>query len=332
METDKIYARILNAQELGFRNGLPHKAGRYLYVAKNATSFFPPLSSRILNDQVIIDVIPPDSDSVALTTFKYHNSKHVNNQSNGRDEFRIYLNLDNDADREYYEPGDIILVRPFEKNGEKMYKLFRFSQKTNASVYKKIFDLIYSKDTRNHSHAMLSYKELNFVNLEIPDAIDFTKRSAPEEVKKIVFDEPIFQPRRDQLIQKAVRDANFRDFVMLFYNYQCALTGEGMVISYGGLSNLEAAHIIGVASGGGNNPSNGIPLNRDLHWAFDNGFFTIDDEYRAVVHEKAMESKYMQGIHKRKLNLPEDSRALPNKDSISWHNKNVFGLFMRKGI
>jgi predicted restriction endonuclease len=332
MDNAKIYAHILNAQELGFRKGEPHKAGRYLYVAKNAAEYFPPLSNRILNDQVIIDVVPPDTNSVALTTFKYHNSKWAENKDNGRDEYRMYFNLDNDRNREFYEPGDIILIKPFQSADETIYKLFRFTPKLNGDKYRKLQTLIFQADKSHHSHALFNESDLNFINLEISDDIDFSKRVAPEEVKRLVFNEPVFKKRETQTIERPIRDQNFRDFVLLFYNYQCALTGEGMVISYGNLSNLEAAHIIPVAHRGGNNPSNGIPLTRDLHWAFDKGFFTVNNEYEVVVHEKAMGSHYMKNINKRKLILPEDTRALPNSASLQWHNENVFGLFIRNGI
>jgi len=72
---EQAYVHKLNAQELGYRNGKPHGAGRYFYVSKSCISYFPPLSEVVLNDHVLLDLIPPNADQVALTKYVYHNDK-----------------------------------------------------------------------------------------------------------------------------------------------------------------------------------------------------------------------------------------------------------------
>ena len=94
-------------------------------------------------------------------------------------------------------------------------------------------------------------------------------------------------------------------------------------------NNLEAAHLLARSAGGGSHPSNGIALERNMHWAFDRGFFTVTKDYKIKVHPEAMRITYLKERHGTKMSLPEDKRTVPNGASLEWHNKNVFGLFLR---
>jgi predicted restriction endonuclease len=108
-----------------------------------------------------------------------------------------------------------------------------------------------------------------------------------------------------------------------------------MFIDYKDFNNLEAAHLLARAAGGGSHPSNGMALERNLHWAFDKGFFTVNfngKEYFVEVHKDAMRIPYLSKMHEKKLWVPEDSRSRPNVESLKWHKENVFGLFLKTEI
>lgn len=123
---ENAYIHKINSQELGYRNDEPGKAGRYIYVSKFCTGYFPALSEVVLNDHVILDVIPPHSDEVVLTNYVYHNSKHSDiEQKNGkgRDEYRIYLNSKNDPGRDYYKPDDIVVIVKIYDDEDIIYKI-----------------------------------------------------------------------------------------------------------------------------------------------------------------------------------------------------------------
>jgi predicted restriction endonuclease len=49
----------------------------------------------------------------------------------------------------------------------------------------------------------------------------------------------------------------------------------------------EAAHIIGKEVSGTDDPRIGLALSRSMHWAFDNGLFTLTDRYEIEIHPKA---------------------------------------------
>jgi hypothetical protein len=324
------YIHKLNAQELGFRGGTAKKAGRYIYISKKYASFFPPLSTSIKNDHIILDLIPPESNQIVLTNYVYHNDKLVEEKDNGRNEFRLYFNEANDPDSDFFQPSDIVIIRRLASGNNVVYKLDKLSPRADGQRYTRTEALLRKYDSAKASHALVPFEELSFLSLSVPRQI-VRPSVIPKEVKKVIFDEPIkSEVRKEEEVVRRIRSASFRDLVLMFYDYQCAITGKECLIQYGAASNLQAAHIVAVASGGGDNPSNGIPLVRDLHWAFDCGFFTIDKGYKVVVHDKVKDLTYLSKIHGKNIILPEDSRARPNEFSINWHNKYVFGNFQRK--
>ena len=115
----------------------------------------------------------------------------------------------------------------------------------------------------------------------------------------------------------------FRVAVTDAYNRRCAITGEKT------LPVLEAAHIKPFAEDGPNSVNNGLLLKSDFHTLFDDGYITIDKEYRIDVskrlHEDYGNGKDYYKYHGQKmLILPDKDILLPSQEYIEWHNENVF--------
>jgi putative restriction endonuclease len=70
------------------------------------------------------------------------------------------------------------------------------------------------------------------------------------------------------LVNRKIRDANFRRLVCEAYDDTCAVTGL-RIINGGGRSEVQAAHIWPVAEGGSDAVHNGIALSGTAHWLFD---------------------------------------------------------------
>ncbi len=319
----------MNAQELGYRRGQPKGAGRYFLVSKGATGFFPPLSEVIINDNVLLDVIPPFSDDVVLTKYVYHNDRVAGEGT--RDEYRLYLNTKNDPERNYFEPDNIVvLVKILNTEKYFTYKIFRYAPVDRE--YEKLNSLIETTPVSPHSksHALIALKELTF--LSDLHKINIGKKVIPQEIIDEAFTQPVdhsLTSEEDKYeITRVIRSRSFRDLVMYFYEDKCAITGNDLLIGYRFFSNLEAAHILARSSGGGSHPSNGMALERNLHWAFDKGFFTLTTDYKVEVHSEAMHVPYLKSKHGQKISIPQDDRSKPNRDSIQWHRNNVFGLFL----
>lgn len=324
--SDEVYLRKLNAQELGFRKGEPKKAGRYIYVSKDYLGLFPPLNSMIKNDRVTIDIIPPDSTDIVVTNFVYHNDKIAEHKPYGRNEYRIYLNNDNDPDGDYFQPGDIVAFLREQEDHDIVYRMYRFPQ--NTSQYAELVNII-STHGAYGSHAVVPISELaSIVPVEGKGII--RKKVIPEQVQKEIFKEPIQSEITDEdkeEITRLVRSTSFRDLILFFYDYKCAITGRA--INYSTLTNVEAAHIIPRARGGRDNPTNGIALNKDFHWAFDTGFFTINHDYKVIIHKAAKDIPPLKEVDGKNIFTPEDSRARPNREALKWHADNVLGTFLK---
>ena len=91
------------------------------------------------------------------------------------------------------------------------------------------------------------------------------------------------------------------------------------------------AHIISKSKKGSDHPRNGITLSRTAHWAFDEGMFTISDQFEVVVHAKAKQASVnkfpildMNGVQ---INLPEDEKYYLHPEALEWHKKEVFNKF-----
>jgi hypothetical protein len=325
----RVYARKLNAQELGYRKGISGSAGRYFLISKGALNFFPPLSDIVINDNVLIDVIPPFSDDIVLTKYVYHNDGVASDGT--RDEYRLYLNIDNDRERDYFKPDDIIVfVKINLLDKTIVYKLLRYS--VGEKDYQKLNDLVEANALNpKKTHALIDFKDVVF--LREMRTIKIDKKIVPQEIVEEVLKLPVVEAivtEEDKYeTTRVIRNRSFRDLVMYFYEDKCAITGRQLVIEHNLFCNLEAAHIFARASGGGSHPSNGIALERNLHWAFDKGFFTLTDDFKVEVHPEAMDIPYLKEINGKKIFLPEDSRSRPNSDSIKWHREHVFGIFMR---
>lgn len=115
----------------------------------------------------------------------------------------------------------------------------------------------------------------------------------------------------------------FRVIITDAYQKRCAITGEKT------LPVLQAAHIKPYASGGEHLVTNGLLLRSDLHTLFDEGYITIDCDYRVNVSRK-LHDDYGNGKDYYKYHgaqmqvLPEYMQERPAKVYLEWHNDNIY--------
>ncbi|MFN4241601.1 MAG: HNH endonuclease [Tepidisphaerales bacterium] len=124
------------------------------------------------------------------------------------------------------------------------------------------------------------------------------------------------------------RDARFRLRVVTAYGYRCALTGYRLnTLSAGTL--VDAAHIRPVAADGACDPTNGLALSKNAHWMFDEGLWTLTDDYHVqVAHRRFVESnpdgRGLADYHGRALLLPDDRALWPRPEYLAWHRRHRF--------
>ncbi|GAB5452785.1 MAG: hypothetical protein Hals2KO_31130 [Halioglobus sp.] len=132
-------------------------------------------------------------------------------------------------------------------------------------------------------------------------------------------------------VSKQKRDAAFRKIVLDNYGFACAVTATKF--AYGKYIEAQAAHIIAKDVNGTDDPRNGLALSHTAHWAFDQGIFTISDQYEVVVHPSAGKSKNLNfailDIHGHSICLPKDVDYYPHQEALRWHRDEVFGRFQK---
>ncbi len=74
---------------------------------------------------------------------------------------------------------------------------------------------------------------------------------------------------------------------------------------------------------------NGISLCKNHHWAFDKGWFSINDDFTILVkddlREDAPNNKPMQQFNGDRIRLPDRERYYPRLEALQWHRQYVFG-------
>lgn len=121
-----------------------------------------------------------------------------------------------------------------------------------------------------------------------------------------------------------VRDTTFRRNVVSLYGQRCALC-KLRIISRDSSDIVDGAHIKPFSRFKDDRYTNGLALCKNHHWAFDHGWFGIDDDYRIIIprdrfiEEPPEGSKRMADFHKSRIHLPNQSDFYPSGDALEWH-------------
>ncbi|MCF3535774.1 MULTISPECIES: HNH endonuclease [Stenotrophomonas] len=126
-------------------------------------------------------------------------------------------------------------------------------------------------------------------------------------------------------VSRAVRDTSFRKRVRHAYGNRCAFTGL-MLLDRLGNPEVEAAHIRPVSKNGPDTVSNGIALTGTVHWMFDAGIVSIDEDHRILVGSNCASLFHLTSL------FPDDGRVClprlpderPHRRYLEWHRKKVF--------
>jgi putative restriction endonuclease len=131
--------------------------------------------------------------------------------------------------------------------------------------------------------------------------------------------------RATMLVNRKVRDRQFRKRVLDAYGSRCALTGMKL-LNGGGRAETEAAHIQSVEAGGPDALDNGIALSGTMHWMFDRGLISLSDAgdillSRAINDRDSVERLVFAD---RKARLPAAAADRPHPRYLHWHRTHCF--------
>ncbi|NHT74209.1 MULTISPECIES: HNH endonuclease [Rhizobiaceae] len=138
--------------------------------------------------------------------------------------------------------------------------------------------------------------------------------------------EPEFVERRliSQVVQRPFRDRAFSAAIKTAYRDTCAVTGLKL-INGGGRSEVEAAHIRPVADNGPDSVRNGIALSGTVHWMFDRGLISVDDDYSILIAEGSVPDTARRLINSDlRLILPDRFEDRPHSQFLRHHRNTVF--------
>jgi len=120
-----------------------------------------------------------------------------------------------------------------------------------------------------------------------------------------------------------IRDAGFSKTVRSAYNYTCAVC-RSKVITQGGSTLVDGAHIVPRSQSNNDDPRNGLALCKSHHWMFDRNMLSISPDYK--IHF----SRWLKGnnneaddllkFDKKSILLP-DKVFYPSVKALEYHNK-----------
>ena len=167
-------------------------------------------------------------------------------------------------------------------------------------------------------------------------------------VKKIIEKEkpieyvPFEQSKKTIKITKEakLRSRGFRQAIIEAYEYKCSICGLKLFSPDNHLWEVEAAHIVPHSENGKDDIWNGLALCHLHHWAFDVGWFCLDDNYQVVTSNKTQFLEKDNGIigtfnfiehlssENLYLKLPRNSNNNPHFSALKWHRENIFSIYL----
>jgi putative restriction endonuclease len=140
---------------------------------------------------------------------------------------------------------------------------------------------------------------------------------------ELLLQEPLTERRVEQvLMNRKIRDANFRGQVLEAYDSTCAVTGL-RIVNGGGRAEAQAAHIWSVEHGGPDVVQNGLALSATAHWLFDRHLISLDADFRLLISHNAIPSELSRLFPPsgEPIRLPANANLRPNPAYVAKHRE-----------
>lgn len=135
-----------------------------------------------------------------------------------------------------------------------------------------------------------------------------------------LFERPIIE----RVVARPFRDAAFAVAIKGAYGNTCAMTGL-KIINGGGRAEVQAAHIQPVAQKGPDSIRNGLALSSTVHWMFDRGLVSVDDDFAILVAKSRLPDTALRLLNEdRQLILPQRADMCPHHNYLAYHRDNLF--------
>lgn len=126
---------------------------------------------------------------------------------------------------------------------------------------------------------------------------------------------------------RMARDRAFRNVVLGEYSFRCAFTRRRFVSPVAAkMVGLDAAHVVPVHARGSDHPANGLPLTKDLHWAFDRGLVGVGSDRCILVPDRVAElegNEFLRDLHGTPIEEARTPAFRVLDEALEWHRENV---------
>jgi putative restriction endonuclease len=198
-----------------------------------------------------------------------------------------------------------------------------------AKIDDELFDLLRDYNAKKELIDILISAWFSSSQKQIEDVLTINQSlqdSTWNELESIESSDTDAQPKV-YLRKSLFREAIFRKSVVHLYDYRCAFCRLKVTRSLS-QSIVDGAHIKPFSEFYDNRPDNGLSLCKNHHWAFDRGWFAVDDRYQIIVASDLQEDspypRLMREFHGEQILLPSSDQYYPRIDALQWHRKNVF--------
>lgn len=144
---------------------------------------------------------------------------------------------------------------------------------------------------------------------------------------QVSFDiESDFDSVRERILtSRAFREASFARQVKRAYGAKCAMSGLELR-NGGGRPEVEAAHIVPVSENGPDSVQNGLALSGTIHWMFDRGLVSVDENNDILIAKDSVASTVADRLlnEDRKLIIPKAEVLRPHTGYLKWHRAHIF--------
>jgi len=288
---------------------------------------FPYLTTLNLNDQAVLRIKTNYHAEIAVNIV-YHNAKYFpSTHSRAHDEVRLYrnntldnaLNLDRGvivlANKNFDGSYGFISIQP---NDSTYYQWLEVSKKfpkgdvdyeliKNIPETKKLLSFSSRDylDSENSSEVIQKYTQgLVKSRQQIPDNIHEDDPAKPLESLFTSQDK-------------------FKSFIREMYGGLCAVRNSSLITD--NFAGLQAAHIRPDNAMGPLLPTNGILMSSDIHYAFEDGFFTLTEDNEIQVSKKIPSSSYLWKYEKQVIQpLPNYDIYKPFHSYTQFHREEIF--------
>lgn len=185
--------------------------------------------------------------------------------------------------------------------------------------------------------------EILHIPLTQKDVLPIKSYEVQKIVKKIYKQErpEDYNPFEVKKIVKIAREIKlrnraFKQVVKEAYDFKCAVCGMKICSPNNLQWEVEAVHIVPHSKNGKDDLWNGLALCRLHHWAFDVGWFTLEDDFKLLPSRKLKTLSadfgktgnydFIRQLAKKnmRISLPKEQDIRPHPNAIKWHRENIF--------